>query len=193
VFIDVIEDHPLLVYSTALPFSPLDCHLYETFHKSDTFPHIVGGFQQSWSPLLLILSGHSNSVSSVAISHDGTRVVSGSKDNTIRVWDIPLGAETFPHIREHSHDMRSVAFSEIIASGSGNKQVRIWDVVSRSADNSICIWDTWTGAQVSERLEGHSVTVPSSLDGTVGDRQRTWSRTYVFIRACWYATSTHLL
>jgi hypothetical protein len=94
-------------------------------------------------------------------------VVPLSGVKTIRVLDIPLGAETLPHIREHSHDVRPVAFSpagDIIASGSGDKQVRIWDVVSGPADN------IWTGAQVLEHLERHSVTILSSPDGTVRDR-----------------------
>jgi len=36
--------------------------------------------------LLHILSGHSASVNSVAISADGMTIVSGSEDKTIRLW-----------------------------------------------------------------------------------------------------------
>ena len=34
-----------------------------------------------------MLEGHSDHVSSVAISHDGTCVVSGSKDRLVRIWN----------------------------------------------------------------------------------------------------------
>ena len=40
-----------------------------------------------------ILSGHSNIVASVAFSPDGTRIVSGSYDGSIKIWDSISGAE----------------------------------------------------------------------------------------------------
>ena len=41
--------------------------------------------------LLYPSSGHNASVSSVAISADGTKVISGSSDNTIKIWDAASG------------------------------------------------------------------------------------------------------
>jgi WD40 repeat protein len=34
------------------------------------------------------LEGHTNSVTAVAFSPDGTRLLTGSEDNTARLWDI---------------------------------------------------------------------------------------------------------
>jgi len=39
------------------------------------------------------LTGHSGSVFSVAFSPDGTRVVSGSSDKLVKIWDAATGAE----------------------------------------------------------------------------------------------------
>ena len=38
----------------------------------------------------LTLYGHSDSVTSVSFSPDGKRIVSGSHDKTVKVWDISL-------------------------------------------------------------------------------------------------------
>jgi WD40 repeat protein len=48
-----------------------------------------------------ILAGHSGEVSSVAFSSDGTKVVSGSWDKTVRVWDVASG-EVLHTLEAHS-------------------------------------------------------------------------------------------
>ena len=42
-------------------------------------------------------SAHSNQVTSVAFSPDGTTIVSGSRDETIKVWDAGTLAHHNPH------------------------------------------------------------------------------------------------
>ena len=43
------------------------------------------------------LTGHSDEVTSVALSPDGTRIVSGSDDHLVKIWDTETGAEVSSH------------------------------------------------------------------------------------------------
>ena len=42
--------------------------------------------------LFHLFTGHSEGVSSVCFSADGTRIVSGSYDQTVRIWNAVTGA-----------------------------------------------------------------------------------------------------
>jgi len=75
------------------------------------------------------LRGHERAVISVAFSPDGTRVVSGSFDNTIKLWDAASG-EVVATLRGHEDAVFSVAFSPDgtrVASGSWDKTIKLWD------------------------------------------------------------------
>jgi len=43
------------------------------------------------------LTGHSNRVNSVDFSRDGKRIVSGSDDKLVKIWDTVTGAEVSSH------------------------------------------------------------------------------------------------
>ena len=45
------------------------------------------------------LAGHSGGVSSVAFSRDGERVVSGSHDKLVKIWNAGTGAEVRNFVR----------------------------------------------------------------------------------------------
>jgi WD40 repeat protein len=88
------------------------------------------------------LLGHDASVASVAFSHDGSTIVSGSdEDDTIRIWDANTGAEKLPPLafqrRTHASYITSVAFSR-----DGFK------IVSKFSDYSIRIWNSSTRAEI---------------------------------------------
>jgi WD40 repeat protein len=57
------------------------------------------------------LHGHTDVVRSIALSPDGKRVVSGSYDKTIRIWDAESGEVVAGPFHGHRNMIRSVAFS----------------------------------------------------------------------------------
>jgi len=61
-------------------------------------------------------------VRSVAFSPDGLRIVSGSYDKSVRVWNAVTGEAALPLLPGHEDFVRSVGFSpdgDKIISGSG--------------------------------------------------------------------------
>ncbi|RYP77557.1 hypothetical protein DL770_007058 [Monosporascus sp. CRB-9-2] len=112
--------------------------------------------EQNWSPCLQTLEGHGGRVTSVAFSPDGGRIVSGSDDYTVKIWDAKSGKEVRT-IKGHGSKVTSVAFSP-----DGSR------IASGSVDNTVKIWDTKSGKEV-RTLKGHgnSVTlVTFSPDGS---------------------------
>ena len=81
------------------------------------------------------LQGHTESVLSVAFSPDSRRIISGSADETIRIWDAKSGKPIGPPLQGHKNWVYSVAFSRDgrrIVSGSADNSLRIWDATPAS-------------------------------------------------------------
>ena len=89
-------------------------------------------------------------VLSISFSPDGKRVVSGSWDSAIRMWDAESGKAIGEPLKGHTDWVRSVSFS------SDGKCI-----VSGSADKTIRVWDAESGKPMGEPLRGHTDWVRS--------------------------------
>jgi WD40 repeat protein len=86
------------------------------------------------------LQGHTDRLWSVAISPDGTRIVSGSNDNTIRMWDAETGKAFGVPLQGRTDRVWSVAISHDgtrIVSGSADRTIRVWHLESFTHSQAI--------------------------------------------------------
>jgi WD40 repeat protein len=139
-----------------------------------------------------VFDAESSSVA-IAFSPDGQKIISGSEDGTLRLWDLQGNqiGETFP---SHQEQIWAVAFSpdgEMVVSGSNDGTLRIWDlrnnhigkllightsrvtavaisperIVTGSMDSTIRLWDL-QGNQIGEPFGEYQVeSVAFSPDG----------------------------
>ncbi|KIJ42050.1 hypothetical protein M422DRAFT_171544, partial [Sphaerobolus stellatus SS14] len=130
----VIEYATPHIYLSAIPFIPSGSILSSLFMKhSQQVAKVAEGLEERWPNLEHTITSrerHTSSVMSVAFSPDGQRVVSGSADATIRIWDAQTGNTIAGPFHGCAYPVRSVAFSpdgQRVVSGSVGRTIRIWD------------------------------------------------------------------
>ncbi|KAK3902612.1 hypothetical protein C8A05DRAFT_15350, partial [Staphylotrichum tortipilum] len=111
-------------------------------------PDMQYAFDLDWDACMQTLEGHTDSVTSVAFSHDSKTLASASDDRTIKLWDAATGSCTAT-LEGHTGPVYSVAFSHDSKT-----------LASASDDRTIKLWDAATG-NCTATLEGHTDLVTS--------------------------------
>ena len=150
---------------------------------------VVLGIALSRMYTLQAYRGHSDSVESVALSPDAKFVLTGSDDETARLWDLATGKELIQFMG-HTSQVKSVAFSsdgQYVLTAGDDETARVWDattgkellqfvhtdnvksavfspddnfVLTGSSDSIARLWDAATGQEVSQFI-GHEDNVNS--------------------------------
>ncbi len=116
---------------------------------------LTASLTPSGGRLLRTLIGHTSEVRAVAITPDGKQAISGSWDNSLKLWDLTTGKELFS-LTGHTGSVNAVAITP------DGKQA-----ISGSSDKSLKLWDLTTGTELFS-LTGHTdyvIAVAITPDG----------------------------
>jgi serine/threonine protein kinase/Tol biopolymer transport system component len=167
--------------------------LAHTYHQSDISVNVVVGV---WSPdntrialgtdgktvevwkaltddRLIVFSGHTDAVKTVAWSPDGKLIASGSDDQTVQIWDAATG-QTLHRYSDPFHVIRRVAWSpngKRIAIASGNLVV-LWNPAQGTTGEVVYTYRGHTGDIYALAWSPDGTRIASgSIDTTV----QVWS------------------
>src|SRR5882762_9908926 len=178
------------LHNFVIPSLPIQSQLSQLYgQKMESRIDVKEGQQQTWSPCVHVLEGHTGSCFRIAFSPDGGQLVSGSSDHTIHLWNMQTGA-LLEVMTGHSGPVLSLAYSPngmIIASGSQDDTVRLWDAT--------------TGLQIMV-YTGHSSSVwcvTFSIDGLhlasggVDGKVHIWSKDTANVSKKMFETQNHVI
>ena len=92
---------------------------------------------------LFTLYGHRDGLSSASFSPDGSRIVTGSWDQTAKVWDARTGTALL-ELKGHTGAVNSVSFSP-----DGSR------ILTGSDDGTAKVWDARTGKRLARTQRAH--------------------------------------
>jgi WD40 repeat protein len=133
------------------------CNLEKDTHKPSTASSKMSQLIPSTTPIRTF-KGHENSVRAVAVFPDRRRMVTGSYDKTLCLWDLETGV-VLKKMEGHRNGVLALAVSrdgQIIASGDG--------------DGEFIAWHGETGESLTKPIKAHSKEITSldfSPDGMV--------------------------
>jgi WD40 repeat protein len=139
------------------------------------------GFEEPGGRVKMVLEGHEDMVTTLALSPDGQQLLSGSLDKTVCVWDLgsvqELGqvAGQYASVKRDERDSPGRLAPRATLEGHANRiNCLRWTpcgsaAISSSTDSTLRLWDITSGICLSE-MKGHGSLVSSidiSKDGTI--------------------------
>ena len=116
------------------------------------------------------ITGHTGSVNAIDYSPSGTRLITGSSDNSIRAWSTSTGGVA-QYYAGHVASVLAVRYSPdgaTVASGSSDRNLKIWRVSDATVKQTVAVGSTV-----------HSVAFSSGgtqiVTGDAGNAVRVWT------------------
>ncbi len=127
---------------TAVAWAPNDSRLAFSLSPLSMGPSTVRVWNSLSGPFMeqnfIELKGHSSTITSLSWSPDGKFLVSGSSDETVKIWDTARGQEIASFI--YGKNIKSVAWSpdggNIAVGGWNTTNIIIWNVMKKQITNN---------------------------------------------------------
>jgi pleiotropic regulator 1 len=155
------------------------------------------------------LAGHTHNVATVQTQGADPQIISGSHDNTVKLWDLGTG-RAMVTLTHHKKSIRGLAIhpTEFSFASGGADNIKVWKcpegrfmrniqghdaivndlainrsnvLVSGADDGSMCFWD-WKTGQEFQRLK--APVQPGSLDSEAGVYAMSFDRTGTRLITC---------
>ncbi|KAF9011845.1 WD40-repeat-containing domain protein [Cyathus striatus] len=126
-----------------------------------------GGWEK-WDPKVMRICGHSDSV--YCLEFDSSRIITGSRDQSIKVWSLRTGALLGSFSGAHMGSVLCLKFEhDWDRDGTSADGVRKKGfMVSGSSDCRICVWDLELGDEMIQGERSVKGTVRAVLNGHSG-------------------------
>lgn len=113
------------------------------------------------------LPAHTDAVTGIAVSRDNKFLVSGSRDATVRFWNLKT-ATVFHTLAKHQAPITAIALSldgQLLATGGDDYTIKLWDL---QLGNHLRSWTGHTGAinALAFSPDKH-ILISGSHDGTI--------------------------
>ncbi|KAG8987101.1 hypothetical protein FRB94_002212 [Tulasnella sp. JGI-2019a] len=134
-FMEPIVTSSLHIYSSPLGLMPTKTELSCRYRQSgEDGLRVVRGCLEGWPQTLWTATKHSGGVNCVAVSLDGTTIVSGSSDNTLHLWEAKTGAAIGKAMEGHTKEITYIALSgeEYLNSQGFPDDVFLWDYLRQT-------------------------------------------------------------
>jgi WD40 repeat protein len=118
------------IYFSVLPLMPNETLLREVYGHECSSVFGVLGMETHWNSLIRVINTGNESITSVSLSFDGTRIASASSTGVIQVWDVDTGELKITGPSTYLDDREgraSVAWTPDGRILSGNDTVVIWE------------------------------------------------------------------
>nr|CAD7195804.1 unnamed protein product [Timema douglasi] len=121
------------------------------------------------------LTGHSNKVMAAKFLGEPTKVVTGSYDRTLKIWDLRSRACINTKFAGSSCNdlVTSDGSGSTIISGHFDKTIRFWDMRADSHINEISLQGKVTSLDLSRGHKQHTQALPTHPHTSNGSRSRT--------------------
>ena len=124
-----------------------------------------------------VFSGHTRVVRSLAFSIDGTFLVSGSKDDTIKLWDVQTGG-VIKTLHPHRGQINHVAISadNAVAASVSSKFIDLWHLNSGNQIHHLICDSYFTSVAFCPKNTQHLISSYRDTDhSSLGNISQQWS------------------